>query len=363
MTLYFKLPILYKQKGNNVMSWAISYDSSGPRYIVKYGYVGGAIQTTSTEIKVGKNIGKKNETTAEQQCELEIEALWLKQRDRNGYSETIDAKKPIMPMLAHKYQDYADRLQFPIYVTPKLDGLRCLAFIENKQVKLISRKNKEFEGLDHIKTALSFFPDMILDGELFNNKIGFRNIVSGIKKEGGNKFSNQIEYHIYDIITEKKYKDRIEQIRVLKLQPPLYIVDGPLVNDITGIDQEYKKFIKNGYEGAILRNPDGLYTCDKRSKDLLKYKKFMDREYIITGAKENKGKLANTCVFECVTESGHVFDCMPEGSFEERSQYWQDWKDGKIKKGDLLTVEFFEYTDSTTLKPRFPIGKAIRCDL
>lgn len=358
-----KLPTLYKQKGNKIMSWTIGYELSGPRYFVEHGYVNGAIQVTSTEVKSGKNIGKKNETTPEEQCKLEAEALWLKQRDRNGYSEQINADKPIMPMLAHKFEDYKDRIKFPIYVTPKLDGLRCLAFIKNNTVKLISRKNKEFEGLNHIKEVLSSFPDMILDGELFNNKIGFRNIVSGIKKEGGNDFTDKIEYHTYDIITEEKYKDRIEQIRALKLTHPIYIVDGPLVNNIKDIDVEYNKFIKDGYEGAILRNPDGLYTCDKRSKDLLKYKKFLDKEYTIIGAKENKGKLTGTCVFECKTENGYSFDCMPEGTLEERQQYWKDWQNNKIKPGDILTVEFFEYTDNETLIPRFPIGKGIRIDI
>jgi hypothetical protein len=51
---------------------------------------------------------------------------------------------------------------------------------------------------------------------------------------------------------------------------------------------------------------------------------------------------------------------MPEGSESQRKKYWTDWNNGKIKSGDLLTVEFFSWTTSIPKVPRFPIGKIIR---
>lgn len=86
----------------------------------------------------------------------------------------------------------------------------------------------------------------------------------------------------------------------------------------------------------------------------------MDEEFKIIGAEENKGKLEGTCVFVCETDEGGTFKVMPEGSEEQRTQYFDDWNSGKIKVGDKLTVKFFSWSTSTPKVPRFPIGKGIR---
>lgn len=359
-------PKLYKQKNKKIMSWQIQADTDSipPRYIVEHGYVDGKIQQTSTEVKKGKNSGKKNATTPQEQCLLEAEALWTKQRDRKGYNEDINADKPIMPMLAHKWQDHKHRVNFPLLIQSKYDGTRCLAHINNGNVRLISRENREYIGLNHIIKPLQKLPDMILDGELYSNEINFREIISAIKKEGGNALTPKIEYHVYDIISDKIYEKRLEFLNTLNaldiISYPVIIVPTYQVNSEKEIKDYHDKFKKDGYEGAIIRDPSGKYECDKRSKSLLKYKTFQDKEYTIIGASENKGKLVGTCTFVCQTLTGETFDVMPDGTYEERCQYWQDWQDGAIQSGDFMTVEFFEYTDDVNEIPRFPVGKGIR---
>lgn len=354
-----KLPTLYKNKNGKTQLWEISCELSVPCYIVRHGYQGGSIQETHTVVLEGKNKGRSNETTAKEQCISEAKALWERQRDRKGYSEDIRAVPALKPMLAKSYDDFKDRIEFPVYIQKKLDGICCLGYPDGR---LISRQLKEFDGLEHIKDEISSLAlDFILHGELFNKNINFREIISGVKKEGGNKFSKYIEYHVYDIAVENmSYNERLKLINSIKNTNFIKIVDTYVAINHSDIDIYHDRFKSEGYEGAMIRTRSGLYTPDKRSSDLLKVKKFLEKEYIIVGANENKGRSIGTCTFECQTLNGKRFNVMPEGSNLERALYWEKWKNGKIKVGDIATIKYFEYTDDINMIPRFPVLKIIR---
>ena len=77
----------------------------------------------------------------------------------------------LKPMLAHKYDDKRVDWSKPVYIQPKLDGVRCLFTSEGAY----SRNGKQFKNLRHIEIALeSFFnanPDAVLDGELYKHDL------------------------------------------------------------------------------------------------------------------------------------------------------------------------------------------------
>lgn len=116
-----RFPTLYKidSKGK-IREWSIIVE--GNTYTQIYGIKDGKMQHVSTEIKVGKNIGRANETTAEEQCRAEAESLWKKQRDRKGYTEDIPTEKPMRPMLAKSFDKDGKCIEFPCYVQKKYDG-------------------------------------------------------------------------------------------------------------------------------------------------------------------------------------------------------------------------------------------------
>jgi DNA ligase 1 len=371
-----KLPTLYKSKNGKVQQWSVytTVVDGIPTYIVNHGYVGGSIQETSTQVKQGKNVGHINETTAEEQCDLEAKALWTRQKDRKGYAGQITTQKvDIAPMLAHSYDDYPHKLSFPAYLQPKLDGIRCLAYMEAGEVKLLSRQRKEFKHLDHIredlaKTFFSKCRNLILDGELYRHGTAFQSIISAVKRDVPSPETKHIHYNIYDncdpkygFFTRNEYLTKVwcSSCKYLPNQS-LELVDTHWVTNKDEVDEWWKKYTNEGYEGVMLRNCKGLYVADKRSSDLLKYKKFKDAEFPIVGAYENKGKLQGTCVFEMVTKEGTPFRAMPEGSDDIRTQYWEDWKNGVIKKGMVGTVKFFSWSDSKPPVPRFPIFVSLR---
>ena len=75
----------------------------------------------------------------------------------------------IKPMLAHKYNP--DKFQYPGYIQPKLDGVRCVFTKDGA----FSRTGKQFMNVKHIETALqpvfAQHPSLMLDGELYNHDL------------------------------------------------------------------------------------------------------------------------------------------------------------------------------------------------
>jgi len=367
-----EFPTLYKMdSAGRIRMWKIwCYEQDGRYYYSqKHGLIDGKKQTTRTEVKSGKNIGKSNETSVVEQTTLEAESLWKKQRDRKGYSENIPSSVPLRPMLAKTFS--LENTSFPVYVQPKLDGIRCLVYKDGDSIKLISRQGKEFVALQHLQsepTLHTFFlqnPSCVLDGELYNHDLcdDFQQLVSAIKRDKPSKWTDRIQYHIYDVynkdIPKLTFECRLNIILSINKSKHIVLVDTNLVTHKDTIDLMYNKYTKNGYEGIMLRNKDGIYELNKRSSYLQKYKKFIDMEFKIVGAIENKGKQQGQCTLICETVDGTQFGVKPKGTDEERQEYWQRWLDGSLKN-KMLTVRFFSWTNSKPPVPRFPVGIAIR---
>ena len=93
------------------------------------------------------------------------------------------AAEDIKAMLAHKYNP--DRADYPAYIQPKLDGVRCLFTAKGA----FSRTGKQFMNVYHIEQQLNPFfaanPNTVLDGELYNHELkdDFEKIISLVRKQ------------------------------------------------------------------------------------------------------------------------------------------------------------------------------------
>lgn len=370
-----KFPTLYKMSNTGKISeWdimVIEPITSSPYFEITFGYQNGAKQTQKVFVSEGKNIGRANETTAAEQCLAEATSKWTKQVDRKGYSEKrLDQStkqcRNLLPMLAKSYNDQSHKLKFPCFAQPKLDGIRCLSYFEGGKVIMISRQGKQFKALSHLeKQLLPFFQNnshLILDGELYVHGESFQDIVSAIKRDKPSKVSHLIEYHVYDIADDESdyvARNYILETKVKKIGGNVKVVPSYNLYNEEHIDVSWKRSTDDGYEGIMLRNKLGFYKFDGRSSDLLKYKKFMDEEFEIVDAYENKGIQSGQCTLVCKTKDGTTFGVKPEGTDAQRKQIWEDFKAGKLT-GKFLSVRFFSWTTSKNPVPRFPIGVSIR---
>ena len=116
---------------------------------------------------------------------------YTKQLDK-GYVENIEDVHEITlynPMLAQKFEDRVDGLSFPLYTQPKLDGVRCIVYMQDGELVAKSRQENLLMSLFiFLKKLKPFFeqsPNAVLDGELYNHdyKNDFNKIISLVHRK------------------------------------------------------------------------------------------------------------------------------------------------------------------------------------
>lgn len=369
-----ELSVLYhKGKENKLYQWEIW--TEGDEIVTEHGRVGGKLQQARKTAKA-KNVGRSNETTPEQQAELEARAMWQFKVDRK-YSETPEEAEQtlFLPMLAKPFEG-AKKVVYPVDVQPKLDGVRALAAWDGDSVTLTSRSGKPY-NLPHITNLLEYIlpRDRILDGEVYLDEATFQQVTSLVKKERVEPtetlpfVTQQLNYHVYDIImrgtrdTDVPWALRKQQLDEFfdSFDPD----DAPHIKSVATVTdvgtaeavQELEKaFVGDGYEGAIVRVPYGFpYIYGYRSAGLLKVKSFTDEEFEIVGYTFGDGKMENVPTWVCQLADGREFRCLSKGTQEYREQLGQE---ADYHIGEMLKVKFFEKTDDGI--PRFPVGIGFR---
>lgn len=361
------LPTLYKRTSTGaVQEWTMAIkenDDGTAEYTATYGQQDGKMQTSTVNVKQGKNIGRANATTPYEQAFSEAGSKWNKQKDKGYVEEIGNFAVERKPMLAHDYNKYGHKVAFPAFVQPKLDGIRCIAYKTGDDITLMSRNGKS-HNLPHLKKLLEPLfkehPDLVLDGELYIHGIPFQSITSWVKKIQPE--TGTIEYHIYDQISPQSFKERIYDLgekiaEMYSTDSLITFVETTEVADAEEVTEFHGQYTRKGYEGIMLRAGDCTYKEGYRSQELLKVKEWIDGEFEIVGAKTGVGKCEDQCIFTCKTQDGEEFDVKCMGTDQERRQQWLD----KEKYfGKMLTVKFFEWSTSENPVPRFPIGISVR---
>jgi len=338
-----------------------------------------------------KRVNKGGKTIEEFKGKASIEKESIDNPDKKNIkkkTKSIHTSTSLMyfPMLAKAYKDGKKHLKFPLYIQPKLDGMRCLSFIKDNykdysDVVIYSRTKKEFGNIEYIKKLLypylAMFYDkkeeqsIYLDGELYLHGKKLQDISGQNRREfEDEKDQNKNQYHIYDCFYPKnlnqEYKDRKELLasvfssikkdnNTLALE---YIkpVETLLVQDEKESVKVFNRFISEKYEGAILRNAKGLYLANKdktgafmRSNDLVKMKKKFTDEFTIVGFTEGRGKDKGAIIWVCKTKKNVEFNVAPKDmTYEERYKLYDLCKkDFTPYLGKPLTVE---YEDLSKLK-------------
>jgi DNA ligase-1 len=356
--------------------------------IIEYGLLNKKMQTFHREYTAGKNIGKSNETSAFTQAISETQAKWNDKKNKESYSEqepgltgpievsryeSCTESRPVyFPMLAHTYcpttPDKKQKIKFPCFVQPKLDGVRCIAFMDKNKVVMQSRTGSHFESLAHLTEVLApvfkqLANPVVFDGELYTDEMPFEELVGLVKTKKCTADTLQkiakIKYHVYDIVdTLAPFSERTQRIAQI-LHPSIRTkwvecVQTDTVHNIDEFKAKFTEYVESGYEGIMLRNLEGKYQCNYRSHDLQKYKEFLESEYPIVGYTEGAGKDKGTVIWICSTGSNE-FSVRPRGTFEQRKEWFDT---GAQYIGQMLTVIYQELSENGV--PRFPVGKCIR---
>jgi DNA ligase-1 len=282
------------------------------------------------------------------------------------------------PMLAYPVSSKPIDYSKPVYIQPKLDGVRCLIQCNpRKMVIAYSRTGKVWKNIDHILNELiPFFaehPNVVLDGELYNHDFrdDFESIISMVRKtkptdEDRRISALNVQFHCYDMVNRRmKFSTRDKWlasnlplgfgIKKVKTQ----VIDESKYSLTTGDMVAKSKHTQNlldGYEGSIVRL-DTPYQC-KRSHSLRKFKDFEDAEADIVGYEEGKGKRAGTLgKFLMQDDDGNQFGC-PPGKGHNYKDLARMLENIHEYMGQRATFTFFERTKAGSY--RHPLFKCIR---
>lgn len=282
-------------------------------------------------------------------------------------------------MLGSKYFDnekYVEGKSFTL--TVKLDGHRCLIVKHGNDIKAYTRQHKEYLGLDDIINEVSTMEgDFVLDGELLVSnykeippETRYKATSNIVRKDGVKHGVSLIAFDIVpyqDFIKGKcntpyiERRKRLEQ--VLSNKQFIEVVDIvykgsdtdviiPLLDEVTSI----------GEEGLMLNLNNYPYEC-KRTKGLLKLKKFQTADVRVVDVLEGDGKYkdklgAITIEFE---HKGETHRCNVGSGFsdDERLLYHQK---PELLLNKIVEIGYFEITSNAKggVGLRFPTFKRTR---
>lgn len=288
----------------------------------------------------------------------------------------------IKPMLAATLKD-VEQLDYTkkYLATQKLDGIRALMI----NGKLVSRTFKPIRNV-HIRTTLEVVLPEGADGEIVCPG-AFQATSSGVMRADGEP---EFVYYMFDYVKDtitKAYEDRIGDMVQWHTRTPgldkIQLLVPIEIKDYEHLKEFEAKCINDGFEGAILRTPDGPYKCGRstaKQEWLLKLKRFADDEAIIIGFTEkmHNDNEATKDAFGHTVRSSHkdnkrpagtlgslvVRDCKTEIEFEigtgfndeKRQEIW----DAQSKwRGLIIKYKHFAIS-GVKEKPRFPVFLGVR---
>lgn len=194
------------------------------------------------------------------------------------------------PMLADhdSAHTFVEKLRFPLYGLPKIDGIRAVV----SDGKAVSRKFIDIPNR-HIFAALSRPEFEGLDGELIAGGPQanvFNATSSAVMKRAGEPV---FEYHVFDDFTDPSLPYNQRQVRLCEKMIDfagefdfIRYVEPTRLETWEGLVQYEDTVLGLGFEGVITRHPERPYKFGRSTKNeqgMLKLKRFTDGEAVVTG--------------------------------------------------------------------------------
>ena len=193
-----------------------------------------------------------------------------------------------------------DKVNYPVRVEPKLDGLRCIAVKQAGVVTFYTRNGSVLETLPTIKAVLEAgdYDDVVLDGEALGND--WNESASVLMAHKTHKDDSNIILNVFDAMTltqwvsqecTSKYVDRCELVaRVIAALPqgaPVRQVPHIMAKNEKELKEYFAKCMDEEYEGVMLKTLDTPYKF-KRSDNILKLKPCVTYEGVIIDSYEGR---------------------------------------------------------------------------
>ncbi|HEY8365682.1 MAG TPA: hypothetical protein VIL57_00915 [Bacteroidia bacterium] len=246
-------------------------------------------------------------------------------------------------------------IRYPVYVSPKMDGFRCVYYkgqLWSRQGIPIANQNliSYFSSLQGIK-------DYVLDGELYLHGTSFQNLSKVLRNETL-PLPKGLKFVLFDCIEvssweaqecKKPYVRRLSDLRVVvnTLADRKKIIDVAQDKVETSKDlvDLYKQYLKDGYEGAMVRDMDGYYKWKRvtvKSGEVLKLKPKENLDVTVESIYDGEGKYAGMAGGFTFSFNGNSVRCGSGLTDLDRKAMAESPNDFV---GKMAEIEYMEETD------------------
>ena len=281
-------------------------------------------------------------------------------------SDLFDEKN-ISPMLLYETQPFDDKDY--IYEL-KLDGIRCLAYIDAKSVNLRNKRNKDVTAIypELAEMNKCVKKRVILDGELVvldkDGKPDFyalqrRSLMADSFKIGLSARNAPVQFVAYDIIyfdgqdlTDKPLTER-------KAILSKAVKEGDKLSVSRYIEEMGTAFFEiakaQELEGIVAKRKGGLYHIGKRTRDWLKIKVMQDEDLLVLGYQPDEDGKVKDLILGYYDEEGKL-QCRGKvylGISEEERRIIENF----AMQNRIQKPWFGKYKNAVWLKPQL-VGTA-----
>ncbi|MGG7048630.1 MULTISPECIES: DNA ligase [unclassified Campylobacter] len=233
----------------------------------------------------------------------------------------------------------------------KLDGIRAYWDGQN----LLSKNGVKFATPSEF---VADFPPFALDGELFISREKFELVQSVVMDKKPDILAwKDVKFYVFDVPDASGgLLSRLDVLqKFLQKQPNenIKIIEQILIPDNAWLKIFISQIIKNGGEGAVLREANAPYER-KRSQNALKLKPFFDTECEVVAINQGKGKYKN------IMGSLVCKDLKSKKNFKIGSGFSDEMRKNPPKIGEIITYKYQNLTKNGL--PRFPVFLRIRKD-
>lgn len=365
----------------------INPDNKQNRYFVIHRTTGQhkGKRTSQPDIMVDR--GKSTRNLWQQ---VELQALHLvKEKKDKGYKEVKDdpdeySEEELLrvlggvvtnqdnipkPMLAKQADKVTNKKIFDKtwYASRKIDGLRALIYMgTDGNLHTASRGAMNYDTamsdiLEHPLLIQLFKdnPGLILDGECYRAGWSLQQLNSVARTQKTAVDYSVLQFYWYDIVDmNSTFDERWAYMQDIKDQlnlifdperefkeKELRIQFVPQV-EVSGWDNImdlHNKYVSEGWEGVVIRDPDKVYKPNGRTNDMIKVKCYKSDEFLITGYDLGL-RGAEDMVFICQTKNGIPFKAKPWG--DRAQKYWYINNFEKECLNQYANVKYFYLSDT-----------------
>ena len=293
------------------------------------------------------------------------------------------------PMLAKQVDKVTNTKIFDKewYASRKIDGLRCLIYMgDDGNLHTASRGAMNYDAamsdiLEHPDLIQLFKenPGLIMDGECYHHGYTLQQLNSVARTQKTVIDYSILQFYWYDIVdTNSTFEERwafmqdlVDALnktsQFIVFDPEREFKDGELRIQlvpqilISGYDNMldlHNKYVEEGWEGLVIRDPDKVYRPNGRTNDMIKIKVYKDDCFKVVG-KEAGLRGSEDMVFIMQMPDGRTFKAKPFGDRLQKEEYWNNFDERY--NGHIGECKFFYYSDDGI--PLQPAFKAFRDDI